>query len=185
MPQWDQMKANKTAGAKDPRVARAREGIERCIALMTAGSWEAGASHKAVGEEFGVSPRTVEVWAANASRIIRRAMGDEDQIRTEMAASLEAMKRLALDRQAATMAGELYPNPDVKAAVAAVSTRAKVLGLIDRKEPAGGESVPADATPEQMLVFVDERIAKLQAFKAQLMARMGVVQALPAPADPE
>jgi len=176
--------------AVETRVTRAKKGdldagVERCIALMTAGSWEAGASHKLVAEEFSVSPRTVETWASVASKIIRRAMGDEEQIRTEMAASLEAMKRLALDRQAATMAGELYPNPDVKAAVAAVATRAKVLGLVDRKEPERPTALPADMSPEQMLAYLDERIAKLTAYRTQLLERMGVVQALPAPADTE
>ena len=178
---------SKGTGGKEatpPRVTRATvtdAGVDRCVELMTRGEWHAGPSHKAVAAEFNVSPRTVEAWATNASRIIRRAMGDEEQIRTEMAASLAAVTKLALDRQAATMAGELYPNPDVKGAVAAIATRAKVLGLTDTKRAEA--SVPT--TPEAMLAAVDERIAQLTAFRARLVARMNVVQALPAPDDTE
>lgn len=120
------------------RITRAREGnadagVARCAELMTTGAWLTGKSHTLVAEEYGVSVRTVETWASTASRAIRVAMGDGEEIRGRLAVLLETYAKSAMDRQGYTMAGEAYPNPDVKAATGAVKTLAELLGLITQK----------------------------------------------------
>jgi hypothetical protein len=112
---------------------RADEGVARCAELMTGGEWITGESHKLVAEEFDVSVRTVETWASTASRAIRVAMGDGEEIRARLALLLESYAKKAMDRVGVTMGGDTYPNPDVKAATGAVKTLAELLGLMVQK----------------------------------------------------
>lgn len=121
----------------DTRITRAQEGadagVARCAELMTTGQWATGKSHALVAEEFNVSVRTVETWASTASRAIRVALGDGEEIRGRLAVLLESYAHTAMSREGRTMAGDPYPNPDVKAATGAVKTLAELLGLITQK----------------------------------------------------
>jgi hypothetical protein len=116
----------------ETRITRARTGretgqadagVKRCAQLMTDGAWETGASAALVAAEFGVSVRTVETWASMASRAIRMAIGDGEELR----------ERVAMSRTAVSMGGVEYANPDVKAATNAVKTMAELMGLMVQK----------------------------------------------------
>ncbi len=129
-----------TERGKGSRITPAREGevphagTQRCVDLMTAGLWVTGRSHKELAAEFGVTEDTVKHWATAASRIIRMAVsGDMEDIRAGMPATLDTVVRMAMTRQAATMDGDLYDNPDLKAAIAAIEAQSKLLGLVVQK----------------------------------------------------
>lgn len=128
----------------DARIARARaktgretgqadEGVRRCVQLMSDGEWETGVTASLVAAEFGVSARTAESWAATASKVIRHSLGDPDDLRARIAVMLERHERVAMSRVGVSMAGNEYPNPDVKAATNALKTMAEVLGLTVQK----------------------------------------------------
>lgn len=86
---------------RDPRAraapgrdsGQADEGVRHIVRLMSAGQWETGASHDAVAATFGVSVRTVEGWAIQASRCLRLLQGDGDEFRARMIALLEMHER--------------------------------------------------------------------------------------------
>lgn len=102
--------------------------------LMADGLWVTGVSHAAIAEKHGVSPATVKDWATSASRVLRLSLaGDQEDLRARLVTTLERVVSAAMSKQAATMGGELYPNPDLKAAVAALSEQAKLLGLVVTK----------------------------------------------------
>ncbi len=86
---------------------------------MTQGLWVSGKSHQDIAFKHGVSPATVKDWATSASRVIRLACeGDLEDIRARMITTLEG---ITADARAC---GEF------RAAVSAVETSAKLLGLI-------------------------------------------------------
>jgi hypothetical protein len=143
----------------DTRITRARagrdtgkadEGVRRCAQLMTDGQWETGASTALVAAEFGVSVRTAETWATTASRALRLAMGDGEELKARLAMMLERHERVAMSRVGVTMGGDQYANPDVRAATNAVKTLAELMGLITQKHEhavvvAQYESLPREA----------------------------------------
>lgn len=100
---------------------------------MTSGQWRTGVSHAELALKYGVAPSTVKNWSTEASRLIRLSMGEGEEVRARISAMLENFASVAMAREGRTMAGEAYPNPDVKAATAAVKTLAEVLGLITQK----------------------------------------------------
>ncbi len=112
---------------------QAEAGVRRCAQLMTDGMWETGRTTELVAAEFGVSPRTAETWASTASKALRLAIGDGEELRARLAMMLERHERIAMSRVAVKMSGEEYPNPDVKAATNAVKTLAEMMGLVTQK----------------------------------------------------
>lgn len=129
------------------RAPRAREdadaGVRDCLDLMTSGRWVTGRSHTEVAERHGVHPDTVKKWATNASRIIRFAIeGDVEDIRARMVSTLDhivaqAMGRtehkVVYQRDIAQRLDVEVAAPDLRAAVAAIETQAKLLGLVVQK----------------------------------------------------
>lgn len=160
------------------RAGQADEGVRRCAQMMADGTWETGVSHDALAKEFGVSPRTVETWASTASRVIKIAMGDGEDLRARLALMLERHERVAMQRIGVSMKGESYPNPDVKAATAAVKTLAELMGLVTQKHEhahvvASYEQLPREAKAK----FLRDKAAQLIAEADRLE---GVVPALSA-----
>lgn len=127
---------------KLPRVPRARAdgdaGVAQCLELMTTGKWVPGRSHQALAAEHGVHPDTVKKWATNASRIIRLAIeGDVEDIRAQMLATLGTIvsEAMSYERVLTTRDGDttVVPQPDLKAAIAAIAEQAKLLGIVTQK----------------------------------------------------
>lgn len=87
---------------------------------MTSGQWIPGKSHGEVAAKFGVSPATVKDWATSASRVIRLSLeGDLQDIRARMLATLDTVVSRALRKK----------SPDLRAAVSAIDTQGKLLGI--------------------------------------------------------
>lgn len=142
-----------------PRVARTREdadvGVRRCVELMTGGHWISGASHQAVAEEFGVSPRTVEDWATSASRIIRVAVeGDLGDVRARMLATLDTIVSKA-------MTGK----EDLKAAVSAIEAQAKILGFAKQQVQFSGALGLVGGTTADQLRLAQSVVRALESQK--------------------
>ncbi|HET9045107.1 MAG TPA: hypothetical protein VFN70_18255 [Burkholderiales bacterium] len=169
---------SRKAGADHARAGQAEEGTRRCAQMMADGTWTTGTSHDELAKEFGVSPRTVETWAAMASRAIKIAFGDGEELRARLALQLERHERVAMQRIGVTMKGEEYPNPDVKAATAAVKTIAELMGLVTQKHEhahvvASYEQLPREGKAK----YLREKAAQLLAEADRLE---GVVPALSA-----
>jgi len=105
------------------------EAIREVMRLMTSGAWRTGVSHEMLAAKYGVTPHTVSGWATTASRLIRLAIGDGEEAKTRLLVMLEDVHARSLTKQAATAEGMLYDAPDLKAAVSAIDSQAKLLGL--------------------------------------------------------
>lgn len=167
--------------ADEARLTRARgqaeEGVRHIAKLMADGTWRSG-EYEDTAKLFGVSERTVEAWAAQASRALRVAIGDGEELRGRLAAMLERHERVAMARIGVTMKGDEYPNPDVKAATAAVKTLAELMGLVTQKHEHTHTVQNYEALPRP------EKSKRLRELAAKLIAEAdrldGVVPALPA-----
>lgn len=117
--------------------------VDRIIDMMTSGTWVAGRSHKALGQEWNLTITTVERLAAEASRVLRRVTrADEDAVRTRMVAGIEAIrlraeiKTKARTRRVSDAQGQVryeeiqVPDPDYQTALKAYELQAKLLGLL-------------------------------------------------------
>lgn len=146
---------------------QADEGVRHIAKMMADGQWETGASHDAVAATFGVSPRTVESWASQASRIIRALQGDGEELRGRIGALLE------LHERGARKEGER------KNAIMALKVLADVM-LPKRVEVKGSDVAAhfAELSDADAVAWCDEKIAQLQALREQRLARMNVVPAL-------
>jgi len=152
--------------------------------LMVAGKWVSGRSHEEIAKRHGVSPATVKDWATSASRVIRQLMeGDKDDLRARMLATLETVVEKAMSTRdtfttgvGREMVSEFYDAPDLRAAVGAIDTSAKLLGLNAKTElevtlrAKQLEELPPDA----MLAQVEDRITKLTELRDKLRAELGV-----------
>jgi hypothetical protein len=92
-------------------------GVSACVELMVAGKWRTGKSHEALAKQFSVTRTCVERWASEASRHIRRALGDPEELRARWLSQLEAVH------------GEARELGDLPAAIAAIGVAAKVSGI--------------------------------------------------------
>lgn len=127
------------------RAPRAREdadaGVRDCLDLMTSGRWVTGRSHQDVAARHGVHAETVKKWATNASRIIRFAIeGDVEDIRARMVATLDTIVAAAMNatEQHAVRTEDgietvQLPKADLRNAISAIETQAKLLGLVVQK----------------------------------------------------
>lgn len=103
--------------------ARARARVSRALRearlseicrLMSSNLWKTGRTGETLAKEWGVSPRTVETWASEASRRIREA-GSAEKMRLRICVALDA----ALDDA----------RGDPRAVAAVAKTWASVLGI--------------------------------------------------------
>lgn len=149
-------------------------GTMRCVELMTSGQWVSGRSHIEVADAFSVSPETVKEWATSASRIIRLCLGDDrEAIRARMVSTLEEVQRQALGGK----------KPDLKAAVAAVSANAQLLGLVEQRHKVEVKAETyAGLDDGALLERVETQIAELQELRQRLLSK-GAVLALPGKDD--
>lgn len=152
-----------TRDVVDERIAHV-EGIMRDLA------WVRGKTNRALAAEWGCSVAAVNDYAAEAARRLRSEVTDASEVTATVATTLRANLERASDAR------------EFKAVASLADVWTKIVGA---RAPEKHEHtvVRPDMSAEDMLAVVDDRIAKLTAFRAELVARMGVVQALPAPAD--
>lgn len=138
-------------------------GISHCIKLMTSGEWVRGRTGATVAEEFGVSPRTVETWAAQANRVILHAIdGDKEGIRARMLATLDHVVATHLAK-------------DGRTAVAAIAEQAKLLGIVEtRHKVEVSVQQYAALTDDQMLEAVESKLVELDALRTKLLAKKAI-----------
>lgn len=143
---------------------------------MTKGEWVAGKSHQEVATAHGVSPATVKDWATCASRMIRTlAEVDHDQIRARLLVNLERATQLAFTRIGVTMKGKPYPNPDVRGAVAALETQAKILGLITNRHEVTNRP-PSTMSRDEHRAALKKLQEEIAAEEARLSAEEPTIQ---------
>lgn len=104
-------KRGKTAARRMDRGSRARaeakaakaDRVARCLDLMASGLWRTGITGTEVAKEFGVSPRTLEADAAEASRMLRSRFSDEElEIKkAQLLATLETATAIAAGQRSA------------------------------------------------------------------------------------
>lgn len=176
---------SKASGEPGATPARTREhadqGVKRCIELMTEGRWVTGKSHQEIAAEFMVSPATVKDWATSASRIIRLATeGDREDIRARMLATLDTVVSMAMTKQSVAFSrngsevtSELYPNPDLKAAVAAIAEQAKLLGLVVQKHDVTTRPSVAHLSREEHEKALEQLEREIAAERARLAQESG------------
>lgn len=124
---------------------------------MAAGTWVPGKSHREVATKHRVAEATVKDWATSASRVIRALHdGDIQELRALSLAQLQACVAKALTRR----------PPDLRAAVAAIAERNKVLGIISHKVDVTSRPSVAHLSREEHaaeLAKLSEEIAAEQA----------------------
>lgn len=104
---------------------RTEEGIRECVELMVTGNWVTGRSAPAIARKYGIGIDAAHRWSSEASRYIKRALGDHDEIRARWTAQLESLH------------SEARASGEYSAAVSAIATAAKVTGL----DKSGGTTV--------------------------------------------
>lgn len=167
---------------------QAELGVRRCSQLMADGAWETGASHTLVAAEYGVSERTVEGWAIQASRIIRALVGDGEELRGRLAILLERHERVAMGKKTLSVRGKgdateivEVPDPDVKAATGAVKALAEVMGLVTKKHEHAHVVTNYESLPRsEKIRWLHERAAQLVS-EANRLEGVIDVPALPSP----
>ena len=147
---------------------QAEEGVQHIMRMMSAGQWETGASHDAVATTFGVSARTVEGWAIQASRCLRMLQGDGDEFRARMVALLEMHERAARNAN------------ERKNAIMAIKVMAEV-NLPRRVEVKGSELVASFSAlpPADRARKLRELAAKCEAEADRIEGLLVDVPALP------
>lgn len=109
-------RAKERLRAKATREAR----VDVIVRRMSEGRWYAGRSHRSLAAAWGVTLSAVEDYAREAGAVLRYLVAQNpDDARAILVAGVEAVKRSAV-------AG---PRPDHKAAIAALSLQAQLLGV--------------------------------------------------------
>lgn len=151
--------------------ARARAGVAECLRRMTMQVWRTGKSHQEVADMFGVQYDTVTGWASTASQIILHSIGNGEDVRARLLAGLERINEMALD----------CDEPDLRAAVAAISEQAKLLSLITTNvrvlEP---EVDIGKLKPEELVAYLELRLkaAGTEEHRAQLSEHLQLARDL-------
>jgi uncharacterized protein YjcR len=163
--------------AKKPKRTRADadEGVRACMDLMADGLWVSGKSHADIAARFGVAPATVKDWATSASRVLRLAVeGDREDLRARLVTTLEnvvaeAMRTVkpvvvrSIVRGKVRQVTEMLPAPSLSAAVEAVATQGRLLGLITSK-------VDVTTRPSVAHLSREEHAAELAKLSAEIAA---------------
>ena len=149
--------------AKKPEVA---ERITVIADLMRTLAWRRGVSNRELATRWGVSIDAVNDYATTASHVVRSEVCNPEEVSHTVATTLAENLRRASD---AAEYGDV-------AKIADVWTR-----IVGARAPEKIEHTHYAAMQgPQMLEALDAQIAKLQQARAMLLARMPVVQALPA-----
>lgn len=153
---------------------------------MADGLWVSGKSHADVAAEFGVSPATVKDWATSASRVLRIAVeADKEELRARLVTTLENIvaeamrtKKAVTVRKLVKVGRKRVPStvteymdaPSLQAAVSAVETQGRLLGLISQK---------LDVTTRPSVAHLSraEHLAELEKLSAEIAAEQARIAA--------
>lgn len=119
--------------------------VDEVVLRMSQGLWLPGVSSRAMAEKWNVTPSVVETVAAEASRVMRRMLRDDDEnfladARVEVLQTFRAIRARAL-----AMSTSMGTPPSVQVAslnVAMAATR--LYGFYLGLEPAKGERKPVE-----------------------------------------
>lgn len=114
--------------------------------VMSAGEWRPGHSHRDLAERWGVSITVVERRAAEASREVRRALGDPEELRSHVLSQLSV---IVADARAAG---------DQKTAVIALRTISDIAGIVIQKHSHRVELEVEKMTPDQVWARLEEMV---------------------------
>lgn len=161
-----------TKGITRARRDEVDERVSHIEGLMRDLAWVRGKSNRELSVTWGCSVDAVNDYAAEAGRRLRSEVTDASEVTATVATTLRAnLERASIERE-------------YKAVASLADVWTKIVGAQKKGEPPE-PAMPVDMSPERMVTYLDERIAKLTELRTRLLERMGVVQALPAPADPE
>jgi hypothetical protein len=145
--------------------------IDEIMDDMLEARWRVGRSHKAYAERYGVAVATVEGWAAQASRFLRKCRGNEEEFRERILASIEHVVSSALSRKRTIPRQDgsqiEVADPDHRSALQGLELSARVYGLLGHESRADGRG----ALQEPMNVPLDELRPVLAAAGFDLMPR--------------
>ncbi len=119
--------------------------------MMSGFTWQTRVSHRKLSEEWGCSYNTIEQYAAEASRLVLRSVGDPEQIRGRV---LAGMDRLSI---VAAVKGEL------RTAMHGLSELARIAGADQPMRLALTDASGQDLPP-QVAALVNADEATLLAF---------------------
>lgn len=113
------------------------ERVEHIARLMASNLWRSGITNRELVAAWGVSLDTMKDYAAEASRIVRRDLGDSEEIR---ARAMVALEQLAVDCRSLRKKHPSY----VKAAVDAIGLMTGLGGCppVTRTEVTGKDGAP-------------------------------------------
>lgn len=111
-----------------------RERVEKIVGLMAGGRWVTGVTGPKLAALWGLSPATLRVDSAEASRRLRLDPEEEQQKRHQLVAILETAVSVAAEKR------------DAASMTRAALGQAEILGLLTQKhEVKVAESTPAEA----------------------------------------
>ena len=140
--------------------------VERIVGMMRRGEWRRGETAADLADEWNLAENSVEHLAAEASRVVAREVTDPDLVKVDVATIM------LRDLERASSVADFGSV----ARIGDVVTR-----IVGARAPEKVEHTHYAAMQgPQMLEALDAQIAKLQQARAMLLARMPVVQALPA-----
>ncbi len=135
------------------------EQIDHIVQLMIRREWNPGVTHKALAEEWSIGVRQVSERAKRASVAIAHAYPVKEWV-TEAVAELDSIQAAAMaevklvalgrDKETGEMMYEKVPQPNTKAAIAAIEAKGKLLGAFaPTKTQAVEPDAVANMTPQE------------------------------------
>ena len=112
---------------------RLEQRVDEIIKLQASGVYLPGVTDKQLAARWGCHVTTVHRASAEAHRAVRRSMGENEEIRTRCLQAIESIRVRAMARtRTKTVNGVQVevPNEDLRAALMAIETFGKFLGLV-------------------------------------------------------
>lgn len=155
--------------------------IEQIADLMVRGAWISGRSRKKLAQEWGVPVSTVANYAAEASRLVHAAGGDElrEEIKT---VSLERLQTLSIKAEQAQRYGDAVRAVRVANEIAGTiqpssTTEVKVFGW--------SVGVAPNQMREAVVILLDEIQAASPEVAAKVLGRLQERGLIPSTVDIE
>lgn len=147
------------------------ERVQHIVGMMTRLEWVPGRSDSELGELWGMSASAVRNHSAEAHRVIKQAIGEPDELRAMLVASMLSVGRGALERtEEVAVSGfdkesgswvqtVTVRKPDHRSALRSLESVRDTLGL---SAPKKIEHSYADKSLDELLEEAARHLAKLQ-----------------------